>query len=380
MTTAFSASPDLQLLEVVSAPEHQSIAGPAKTCATPEELARLPPPLAQVLAEGDSTLPDIRDLRKLVRRLPRLKRIVWTGRGGKGAWSFSKKSTSSILVNVTSLHAAISTLPTWHACQLVRPSFAYEDEPHGRVLEIPLPTAMHADLPTLSRSTTNSSSRTILHTPQMTSPILAKRDTSERRGSLITSPKSPSIPEMTCLTIDSKPKRAHGRSKSVSEVARPSPPHLWPPLAACKTPLIGSSGSREAAAHRRGQREDRLPNKASAIATGWARDSAAQIHQAMVGDKGGGILHDAARQVPGSGRTAGMVEKMEKRLRPKTQKVAEYVPIVEVAESDGDGEQAKQGVKQVAGWTTVVKEKSKEKKPAVVEIKSKLRAGKRAMK
>lgn len=100
----------------------------------------------------------------------------------------------------------------------------------------------------------------------------------------------------------------------------------------------------------------------------------------MVGDKGGGILHDAARQVPGSGRTAGMVEKMEKRLRPKPQKVAEYVPIVEVAESDGDCEQAKQSLKEVEGWTTVVKEKGKEKKPAVVEIKSKMRAGKRAKK
>jgi hypothetical protein len=69
------------------------------------------------------------------------------------------------------------------------------------------------------------------------------------------------------------------------------------------------------------------------------------------------------------------VEKMEKRLRPKTQKVAEYVPIAEVAESDAE-EGYKSG-KAVDGWTTVVKEKTKEKKPAVVEIKTKVRGGKR---
>jgi len=379
MTTAFSANPELEQLEIVSNPEHQSVAGPTKTCASPEELAMLPESLAQTLAEGDSTLPDIRDLRKIVRRLPRLKQIVWAGRGGKGTWTFSKKSASSLLVNVVYVHAAISTLPIWYACQQVGPSFEYEDEPHGRILEIRPSTAMHADLPTLSRSTTNSSLRTVLHTPLTNSPVLTRREMGERRGSLVTSPKSPSIPEMACLTIDTRARRMHGRSKSVSEVVNASvgspPPPPCTSKSLFKTPQLSSSTARDAAAQRRAQREDRIRAKAAASVT--VREIAAQLPKQTNGDRAPGILSNVARQVPGSGRTAGVVENMEKRLRPKTQKVEEYVPIAEVEESGG--EEGSQLGKGADGWTTVVKEKGKDKKPAV-EIKDKVRGGRRAKK
>lgn len=127
MASAFSQVPCLEELEVASSAEHNATTGPFRPCATSEELASLPPMVAAKLEAGDQSLPDVRDLRKFARRLPRLHTIAWTGRNGRGTWHLSKKSPTALLVNATFVHSAISTMQIWHDCQSAVPSFDFED-------------------------------------------------------------------------------------------------------------------------------------------------------------------------------------------------------------------------------------------------------------
>lgn len=133
----------------------------------------LPPLLAEKAREPDSAIPDNKDLRKFVRRMPKLRTIKWTGRGGKGEWHFVKKTT---LVNVSFTSSIYLTLDTWWQSQLDPPFFNYEEpESTSRtLLELaPVNTIASspiAEFPSLSRSSTSSSFR--LPTPS--SPVISK--------------------------------------------------------------------------------------------------------------------------------------------------------------------------------------------------------------
>jgi hypothetical protein len=135
----------------------------------------LPPILAEKAREPDSAIPDNKDLRKFVRRMPKLRTMKWTGRGGKGEWHFNKKTT---LVNVSFTSSIYSTLDTWWQSQLEGPFLNYEEpEPTSRTLlelapAIPVTIASSpvAEFPSLSRSSTSSSFR--LPTP--CSPVISK--------------------------------------------------------------------------------------------------------------------------------------------------------------------------------------------------------------
>jgi hypothetical protein len=132
-----------------------------------EGIPDLPAQIATRLAQGDPCLPDIKDLRRFGKKLPRLVSLRWVGRGGKGEWRFSKKST---MTKVAFVHSAISTLPIWTESQISRPIVAYEDDDVTgvRVLEVPSPVTpiLNSDFPSLSKKTTRASSST-----QITLPI-----------------------------------------------------------------------------------------------------------------------------------------------------------------------------------------------------------------
>lgn len=153
----------------------------------------LPDLLVDKLREPDPSIPDPKDLRKFVRRMPRLRKIKWTGRGGKGEWSFSKKTT---LVNVSFTHAVVSSLDTWWRSQLEPPFFEYEEPaPTSKtVLEIAPPTTAStpivADYPSLSRSSTSSSFR-MPQTPSSpaTSRSFSAKDISSKLDALAIMPE-----------------------------------------------------------------------------------------------------------------------------------------------------------------------------------------------
>ena len=133
----------------------------------------LPPFLADRLRIPDTTLPEVRDLRKFVRRLPGLRTIRWTGRGGKGDWLLSKKST---LVGVEFIHSALLTRDIWEQCQHSAPSLHLEDVAPSleNILELPSTpcSADLSDVPSLTRTpTTSSSSRWGAQTPASQSPL-----------------------------------------------------------------------------------------------------------------------------------------------------------------------------------------------------------------
>src|SRR5271167_722530 len=134
MNTAFSTSTSLERLVVTSRPEYNPATSSAK-CKSPAEhsnaqrIDALPADLARRMTEPDGTIPDSRELRKLVRRLPALHTVEWIGRGGKGVWKFDRQGTK---VNVGFTHSAVRTARVWEASQRTPPSLTFV-EPALRV-------------------------------------------------------------------------------------------------------------------------------------------------------------------------------------------------------------------------------------------------------
>lgn len=156
MTTTFAALLNLEQLVITSPPEC-NIGATSKNHFefSPDQAKTLPPNLVDRLQEQDPSIPDSRDLRKLVRRLPRFKLLSWTGRGGKGDWRFVKRTT---LVSVTFIHSAILTEQIWRECQLQQPIFDFEELPQCGPPILELPAAIStSDFPSLTRSSTISS-------------------------------------------------------------------------------------------------------------------------------------------------------------------------------------------------------------------------------
>lgn len=121
----------------------------------------LPAFLHTKLHDPDPSIPETKDLRKFVRRMPKLKSLMWTGRGGKGEWTFAKKTT---LVSVSFTHAAVLSRRDWEICQLAPPFFEYEEPSTTKPTLLELPPATPtiasspiAEFPSLSRTSTNAS-------------------------------------------------------------------------------------------------------------------------------------------------------------------------------------------------------------------------------
>lgn len=94
-----------------SSPDSRTLVPATNARTTPGGVSLdLPAFLAERIAEYDPSLPDIRDIRKFARPLPRFRSLVWTGRGGKGEWHFLEKATT---VNVESTHSAVISQTVW---------------------------------------------------------------------------------------------------------------------------------------------------------------------------------------------------------------------------------------------------------------------------
>lgn len=202
----------------------------------------LPPLLAEKAREPDSAIPDNKDLRKFVRRMPKLRTIKWTGRGGKGEWYFTKKTT---LVNVSFTSSIFLTLDTWFQSQLEGPFMNYEEpEPTSRTLLELAPVAIiasspAAEFPSLSRSSTSSSFR--LPTPA--SPIISKsfslKDVAGRLDSLAI------MPEEECDFPPIRPRAQHRRSATTESTTSTSASNVNVNAGAVKqTPDLSKSTKR----------------------------------------------------------------------------------------------------------------------------------------
>ncbi|WVF70312.1 hypothetical protein IAT40_005101 [Kwoniella sp. CBS 6097] len=136
----------------------------------------LPQALLDKIVEPDPNLPDIKDLRKLAGRLPHLSQLVWTGPGGRGSWTFTRKPKSS-LIGVSFVHSAVITRDIWDECQQAAPNYDYSEiiETKSTLTELESPAEKcppSTSVPStpvleeqlLSRSTTTES--TLVRTPK----------------------------------------------------------------------------------------------------------------------------------------------------------------------------------------------------------------------
>ena len=192
MSTNFSSLVSLRALVFTSRPEYNNaLISPTSTKGSPEEVEpEIPRFLSERIREVDPALPDIREMRKLARRLPKLRSITWTGRGGKGEWQFSRH-TSAVKVNF--VHAAVSTQDLWSKYQTPTPKYEFEEVSSTiPPLELPMTplTPKTSRFPALSRSTTHSMTKDQGHTGLITTPRTPEFATPEN-FTVITTPKSP---------------------------------------------------------------------------------------------------------------------------------------------------------------------------------------------
>lgn len=242
MSAAFGNVPSLVELAVTSKTPFQNSAAKTKTTKAKKDAeADLPPFLAERVAEGDTTLVEVRDLRKFVRRLPNFRLLRWIGRHGKGEWRFPavRKTT---LVPVDFVHSAQLTLGVWEECQRDPPSFKFEDDPvtyQTAALEPPAsPTT--PDVPPLTRSTTWSSAASLASaSPTTSQPPPRQRRPSSTNGS--SGSTSVLGLEWEALPTSIPPVPPHPPLPPVQAVPRLSMPPLPVSPSAKKTEMNGHS-------------------------------------------------------------------------------------------------------------------------------------------
>lgn len=151
MTTPFSNMSKLVKLSLTIPREHASSAvavlsavaprkSPSKTSRSPSSptslaMADLPNAFSQHLQLPDPTLPSIKDIRKFVRRLPRLRRLVWEGREGRGAWSVTRSDEKKAVSDISFVHSAVSTLKLWYEAQEPAPTWEFPEEAVSTIQE-----------------------------------------------------------------------------------------------------------------------------------------------------------------------------------------------------------------------------------------------------
>ncbi|KAK8866048.1 hypothetical protein IAR55_001199 [Kwoniella newhampshirensis] len=144
LDSILQAAKSLQILEIAITASMDQIPSASslktKSCIVTQDLETLPNELRDHLLQDEFATPDIKELRKFARRLPHLHHIDWTGRGGKGRWTFTRKSPSSSAINVTFMHAAVLTKTIWEQCQQPSPEYAFDEARPSisdRILVIP---------------------------------------------------------------------------------------------------------------------------------------------------------------------------------------------------------------------------------------------------
>lgn len=136
MAHTFSGSVNLEEV-VVSSPQSQNTASPTGPIAGRSGTVSPGPPvsLSDRITTTDGDLPEPRELRKFVRRLPRLRCLRWTGRGGRGEWHFSKKST--LVANSFTLRFSHWDIGTNVNISRLLTTPMKELDPAAKILELP---------------------------------------------------------------------------------------------------------------------------------------------------------------------------------------------------------------------------------------------------
>ncbi|WWC86398.1 uncharacterized protein L201_001274 [Kwoniella dendrophila CBS 6074] len=129
----------------------------------------LPTSLRDRMSEADPNLLDPRDLKKFARRLPQLKSLKWGGKGGRGLWQFSRKSSHSNLINIHFTHAVELSQDIWLQCQQPAP-YTYGDiiespSPRSALEVTTMPTTPTSAISSLSRAAINEADD-IVQTPR----------------------------------------------------------------------------------------------------------------------------------------------------------------------------------------------------------------------
>ena len=218
MGAAFSGLVSLEELVITSLSCYNVSTTSSLRSRTEKDNSGLPSFLSERIAAPDPNLPELRDLRKLVRRLPCLHCIRWTGRGGKGEWHFSKRSN---LVDVEFIHSAVLMRATWDECQHRPPYSAFEEPatPGTNVLELPAtPSSLRSreiTSPSQAAPTTGSSRRTA-QTSVPSSPRTPASVRSRQSGSSAVIPSS--TERATGLGLDIKIKQTPWVGNSFEEV------------------------------------------------------------------------------------------------------------------------------------------------------------------
>ena len=132
--TAFPSTSHLSLLRVSLVPTEQlcweldntkvtgrtTKSAPLNKVAIKPEVAEaavqeLPDELVTHLRAPDSTIPASKEIKKFARKLPRLQRLEWTGREGKGSWNIVKPAADKKLglLTVEFEHSALDYTELW---------------------------------------------------------------------------------------------------------------------------------------------------------------------------------------------------------------------------------------------------------------------------
>ena len=294
--------------------------------------------------------------------MARLESVTWTGRGGKGTWSFDGSS------GVHFTHACVAHLDTWLLCQGAAPVYNFEDQDVAQVLGLPPPpvNVASADFPALTRSTTNSSSRTSLHTPVPASPVSCQRpsvETSPSRRSSIVSPNHKVTSTFEGLTLNLDKQTSKSRRHSLPAVSVTSR-HRSHTIDISRTPKTPRSAS-ERFGHSQTLSSVRNTSNETPEKEIKSRKSKEPV----------GIFDDLSRHVPGSGRPAQPL--VAPKVKPPKPKIMD--PIIVEADEDGwEQHDLLHDSGEVGGWTTVSKEKPKDKvRVSEVRTVSKSRKGRK---
>ncbi|OCF33899.1 hypothetical protein I316_04241 [Kwoniella heveanensis BCC8398] len=173
----------------------------------------LPQRLHDKINAPDPNLPDIKELRKLAGRLPRLLQLVWTGPGGRGHWTFNRKPKSS-LIGVSFVHSAVKTRDIWERCQESAPCFDYPDI----IEERSTVTGLDASVAPCQCPDSVSS------TPVMQEPLLA-RSTTDGPKSAMRLPRSPVATLRPTSPVGADSNLARRRDATPSKSMKHEPRH-----------------------------------------------------------------------------------------------------------------------------------------------------------
>ncbi|WWD17749.1 hypothetical protein CI109_102190 [Kwoniella shandongensis] len=328
ISNQFAKCPNLVRLVLNLTNDQQPPSPNVKAKITPISIGldSLPDELRTNLEEAQHITADIKDLRKFARRLPRLQYIDWTGRGGQGLWTFSRKYLKSQIVNIEFTHAAVLTKDIWERCQQSPPSYDFGQHANiqsERCLELPPLSQSTADFPALQRQRDT--------TATVTRPTPSSKEDSANTNDVLRDFSFPGPLEFG--------REAPAPLREAQHIQKPAS-------------KIGSAGS---PTHRSlgFSKPDNLPSRVSSLSltpSVWTKPQS--VYSAEIMNRAND--HQSARTVQDSGRftTSSKASRTSKgRLIPGSVESKREIKNSDVTESNRQRQKA--GKSEENGWTVV---------------------------